>query len=286
MRLLVTGAAGFLGRHVCRQAVAAGAAVVATYRSAPGAVEGVEWVRLDVTDPGAVEDLVAAAGPDAIVHTAVAPSGSHTPAAAAAAWRTNAVAPVHVARAAARHGVRLVHLSTDALHAGRDEPYDEAVPPDPVYPYGAAKAAAELGVALLAPEAVLVRASAVMGGDDGDLAPRERFMLDLAAGRATGVLYTDEIRCPIVVGDLARACLELAGTEVAGVLNVAGADALSWYEMGELVVARHGGDPGVLAAATHASAPACRPGRLVLDTTRARELLSTRLRGLREVYAR
>lgn len=283
MRLLVTGAAGFLGRQVCRQAVAAGAGVVATYRSAPGAVAGAEWVRLDVTDPEAVAELVAATVPDAIVHTAAAPSGCPDP---VVAWRTNAVAPTHVARAAAHNGVRLVHLSTDALHAGRDEPYDEAVPPHPVYPYGAAKAAAELGVALLAPRAVLVRTSAVMGGDGGDLAARELFMLDLAAGRTRGVLYTDEIRCPIAVDDLASACLELAGGDVAGVLNVAGADALSWYEMGELAVARHGGDPRALPAATHGSEPACRPGRLVLDTTRARTLLRTRLRGLRDVYRR
>jgi dTDP-4-dehydrorhamnose reductase len=123
------------------------------------------------------------------------------------------------------------------------------------------------------------------GRDHGGLAVRERFMLDLASSRADGLLFTDEIRSPIAVDDLAAACLELAGNEIAGLLNVAGADAMSLYEIGRLLVAKHGGDPDALPSGTHESARATRPGRVVLDTARARAVLSAPLRGLREVYA-
>ena len=48
----------------------------------------------------------------------------------------------------------------------------------------------------------------------------------LAAG-APGVLYTDEVRCPVDVADLAAALLELAAAPLAGTCHVAGADAVS-----------------------------------------------------------
>jgi dTDP-4-dehydrorhamnose reductase len=286
MKILVTGAAGFLGRHVCQRAIGMGHTVVGTYRSAPASVRFVEWVPADVTDATAVDALIEAARPDAIVHTAIAVAGSLVPSAAETSWITNAVAPVHIARASTRHGIRLVHISSDAVHRGREEPYGDRVPPDPIYSYGAAKAAAELGVATIAPQAVMMRVPPIMseGGSHDGLANRERFMLDLASSRADGVLFTDEIRCPIAVDDLAAACLELAGNEITGLLNVAGADAMSLYEIGRLLVAKHGGDPDALPAGTHESAGATRPGRVVLDTARARAVLSTRLRGLREVY--
>jgi dTDP-4-dehydrorhamnose reductase len=287
MKILVTGAAGFLGRHLCQRAIAMGHTVVGTYRSAAASIRFVEWVPADVTDATAVDALIEAARPDAIVHTATKVAGSSDSVAAETSWITNAVAPVHVARASTRRGIRLVHISSDAVHRGRDEPYSDSVPPDPIYSYGAAKAAAELGVATIAPQAVIVRVPPIMsdGGDHDRLADRERLMLDLASARADGVLFTDEIRCPIAVDDLAAACLELAGNEITGLLNVAGADVMSRYEMGRLLVAKHGGDPDALPAGTHDSARATRPGRVVLDAARARAVLSTRLRGLREVYA-
>ena len=287
MKILVTGAAGFLGRHLCRRAIALGHKVAGTYRSAPASLPFVEWVPVDVTDTSAVGALIEATQPDAIVHTAIKLAGSLAPLAAETNWTTNAIAPVHIARASARHGIRLVHISSDAVHRGRDEPYRDAVVPDPFYSYGAAKAAAELAVATVAPHAVIVRVPPIMsdGSDHDRLAHRERFMLDLARSRVSGVLFTDEIRCPIAVEDLADACLELAGNDISGLLNVAGADIVSMYDMGRLVVAKHGGDPDALPAATHESAAVTRPGRVVLDSARAHAVLSTRLRGLREVYA-
>jgi len=65
----------------------------------------------------------------------------------------------------------------------------------------------------------------------------------LAAGTAAGVLYTDEVRCPVHVVDLALALLELAGAPHAGTCHVAGPDAVSRHELGLLIAARDGLDP-------------------------------------------
>jgi dTDP-4-dehydrorhamnose reductase len=171
--------------------------------------------------------------------------------------------------------VRLVHVSSDVVFPGDlGRTVREEDPPAPIMAYGATKAAAEAAVAAADPGAVLVRTSLIYGGDT--LSDHERRALDPAM-----TFYADEIRCPIAAGDLAAALVELAARpDVSGPLHVAGADAVSRLDFARLVVAAHGGDPARVRGGTH---PAGRPGDITLDCSRARALLRTRLRGVREV---
>ncbi|WBB46511.1 sugar nucleotide-binding protein [Verrucosispora sp. WMMA2044] len=269
MRVLVVGGSGFLGREVCRLAVRGGWVVVGTCHSGEVGVPGVEVRRLDVTERAAVVDLVAAVRPDAVVATPYRYGD----------WAVTADGAAHVAYAAARVGARLVHISSDALHAGRPEAYADDDPPTPIFPYGAAKAAAETAVRAVDPGAVLVRTSLILGEGSKQI----QLCRDALAGRAT--LFTDELRCPIDVGDLAAAVLELVGVEVAGPLNVAGPDAVSRAELGLLVARREGIDPAGLKTTTGAAAGVVRPTEVRLDSTRAVGLLRTRLRGVSELLA-
>ncbi|MFG1803957.1 sugar nucleotide-binding protein [Micromonospora carbonacea] len=270
MTLLVVGASGHLGGEVCRRAVAAGQRVVGTYHAHPGAPAGVEARRLDVTDRAAVRALVAAVRPAAVVSTPYR----------YADWTVTADGAANVAYAAAEAGARLVHLSSDALHAGRPEPYADDDVPTPVFAYGAAKAAAETAVRVVDPGAALVRTSLIVGDERSR---QVRLCLDALAGR--GVLFTDEVRCPVDVGDLAAAVLELAASDYAGLLNVAGPDAVSRAELGLLVARRFGLDPGGLRTATSAASGLARPVEVRLDSSRAAALLRTRLRGVAELLA-
>ena len=267
MRLLVVGASGFLGGAVCRQAVAAGEEVVGTYRAGAVGVPGVAARRLDVTDRSAVRALLAEVRPDAVVATPYRYDD----------WAVTADGAAHVAYAAAEVGARLVHLSSDALHAGRPTPYLDDEPPTPVFPYCAAKAAAETAVRAIDPGAVLVRTSLILGEGSKQI----QLCLDALAGRAT--LFTDEFRCPVDVTDLAAAVLELAASDHAGPLNVAGPDAVSRAELGLLVAAREGIDPTGLKTGTGAASGLRRPSEVRLDSARAAGLLRTRLRGVTEL---
>ncbi|MFY1585550.1 sugar nucleotide-binding protein [Micromonospora sp. WMMD734] len=176
-------------------------------------------------------------------------------------------------------GARLVHLSSDALHGGRPEPYGDEEPPSPVHAYGAAKAAAETAVRAIDPSAVLVRTSLIVGEGSKQI----QLCRDALAGRA--VLFTDELRCPVDVTDLACAVLELATSSYAGPLNVAGPDAVSRAELGLLVARREGLDPGGMTTATGRSSGLVRPAQVRLDSSRAVGLLRTRLRGVAELLA-
>ena len=103
--------------------------------------------------------------------------------------------------------------------------------------------------------------SSTEGSEPG---PQERAALDAADGVRQMAFFTDELRCPIAVADLAAAVLELAALDVAGPLHVAGADALTRLEFARLICAHHGRDPEVAARrARRPGAPqADRPGLL------------------------
>jgi dTDP-4-dehydrorhamnose reductase len=269
--LLVIGASGLLGRRLTRQAQLAGHSVVATFHASVPPTAGVDWRQLDIRRRDDVIALARRARPDAIINAAYRQSD----------WETTADGATHVALAAAAAGARLVHVSTDAIFSGNAPSYDETRLPDPVTPYGAAKAAAETAVKGIVPAAAIARTSLIIG--DGD-SPPERLVHALASG-AAGALFADEVRCPVDAADLASALLELAASPHAGVCHVGGPDAMSRYELGLLIAARDGLDQAALPVALRAGTG--RPGALELrlDSTRTQARLTTRLRGAREFLA-
>ncbi|SDS29336.1 sugar nucleotide-binding protein [Jiangella sp. DSM 45060] len=269
MKVLVVGGSGFLGGELVRQARAAGHDVAATYLTRPGGDDGVVWRALDVRRRDDVGALVAAVRPDVVVNAAYRQSD----------WAITADGAAHVALAAAASAVRLVHVSSDAVFSGAAVHYDETAVPDPVNPYGAAKAAAETAVRAIAPHGVVVRTSLIIG-DGGS--PQEAFVHDLAAGRRDGVLFTDDIRCPVHVADLAAALLELAASARTGTHHVAGPDAVSRYDLGRLIARRDGLDGAALPAGTRAASGPPGPLDVRLDSRATQTVLQTRLRGARE----
>ncbi|MFI8308187.1 SDR family oxidoreductase [Streptomyces sp. NPDC085927] len=269
MRVLVVGGSGFLGYQVLRRAVAAGWDVAATYRTRPGDLPSVTWYRADLRDPGRMREVLARARPAAVINA----SSGH------ADWAVTADGAARLALEAASADCRLVHVSSDAVFSGADVHYPEEALPDPVSPYGAAKAAAETAVRVAVPGAAVVRTSLIVGHGRS---AHEKAVHALAAGTRTGVLFTDDIRCPVHVDDLASALLEITESDGSGVFHVAGPDAMNRHELGVLIARRDGLDPARLPAGLRSDvAP---PGdldiRLVTDATQAR--VRTRLRGARE----
>ena len=276
-RLLITGGAGYLGAELIQRACAGGWAVGATCYSSLPDDDGIAWLRLDIRDKPAVVRAFDAWRPDVVIHTAYRQRGPDL-------WSTSAEGAGVVARAAREASARLIHISSDALFDGaRVGSYVEIDDPSPITPYGEAKAAAERLVANAHPAALIVRTSLIYGG--ARPGPHEHLALDALAGQADIAFFTDELRCPIAVGDLAAALLELAPTDHAGRLHIAGADVVSRYEFAQLVAAAHGQDPARLRAAASATSTMRRPRNCALDSSLARQLLQTRLRGVREVLS-
>jgi len=274
-RLLITGGTGYLGAELVRQALKAGWDVAATSFSRHLSADTAQYLYLDVRDESAVEQAFDALRPAAVVHTAYRQAGPDL-------WTTTAEAPAVVARAARRVGAKLIHMSSDVIFDGeRSGSYTEQDQPNPITPYGQAKAAAERMVAECYPAALIARTSLIYGG--ATLSKHEQLMLDAADGQAEVVFFTDELRCPVMVGDLAAALLELLELERSGPIHLAGADVVSRYAFAQLVARAHGRSLDHLRAAQSSAQAVRRARNCALDCRLAQNLLQTRLRGVREV---
>jgi dTDP-4-dehydrorhamnose reductase len=248
MRVLIFGGTGGLGRELARRA---GPAVTAA-----GSRDA------DLRDPVQVRAVVRRVRPDVIVNAAYRQDD----------WAVTADGAAHVALAAVSSGARLVHVSSDAVFSGACGRYDETSVPVPATMYGAAKAAAETAVRAVDPGAVIARTSLIVGG------PQTVIVARVHAG---GVFFTDDVRCPVHVSDLATALLELAASSRAGVHHVAGADAVSRYELARLIAGRDGLDTTVLTAGTRAAAGLAGAADIRLDSTATQAVLTVVLRGAR-----
>lgn len=272
MSILVVGASGYLGGEVTRQALAAGLATTATYFSSPDDVDGATWRALDVRDREAVAQLVEQLRPSVVVNAAYRQSE----------WAVTAHGAVNVALASVAVGARLVQVSSDVVFSGEAVRYSETATPDPVSPYGAAKAAAETAVAAIDPSAVIARTSLIVGDRRS---VQERRVHALTTGQTEGVLFTDDVRCPVHVADLAAALLELAASSYEGIHHLAGGDAVSRYELGLLIARRDGLDEDALVTGRRADSGIPGPLDVRLDCSMTQSRLRTRLRGAREFLA-
>jgi dTDP-4-dehydrorhamnose reductase len=268
-----------LGRHLAGKA-AERYTLFTTYRTRADHVEAGTPLGLDVANREATLGLITELQPDFIIHTAALNPGQNS----ADMMRVNAHGSRHVAEAAVATGARLVHLSTDVVHDGRQAPYEDDAPTAPLNEYGRSKAAAEAAVAEIDPTATIVRTSLIYGLEVIDRGT-ENFVKRLQLGQPL-VLFSDVIRQPIWIDSLGEALLKLLTVDYRGWLNVVGAQALTREAFGRRMLAWWQVDPGNLVQSGRAvDSSETIPLDLRLLTRRAEQLLDMKFPGVDEVLA-
>lgn len=159
-RILLTGAAGFIGFQTARQLLARGDEVVGLdnlndyydvrlkehrLQQLVG-LPGFSFQRVDIEDRAAVERVVAGAGFDAVVNLAARAGVRYSMENPFVYLATNALGTLNLLEAMRAHGVtKLVLASTSSLYAGQPMPFHEDLPVNtPISPYAASKKAAEV----------------------------------------------------------------------------------------------------------------------------------------------
>lgn len=144
MRVLITGAAGLVGHAVRTRLEADGVPVLPTDLRTRS-VDEIEQVPGDLLDPARLEEVLAAARPDAVVHAGGVSGPMVLPDDPATVIRVNVEGTGNLLEAARRHGVtRLVYCSSIAAYGSTTgTPVAEDAPLHPADVYGATKAAGE-----------------------------------------------------------------------------------------------------------------------------------------------
>jgi dTDP-4-dehydrorhamnose reductase len=238
---------------------------------------------VDLAEKGLIGRLLQSVAPEAVVHCAaladIAPCREHPE----LARRLNATAAGEVARACVRLGARLVAVSTDQVFDGSRGHWSEADAPAPLHEYGASKLAGEGLVAESCPEAAIVRPGLITGpAPAGRRSATSSLLAALTRGERPR-MFTDEVRSPVAVVDVARALAELAELpEASGLLHLGGPDPLSRYELARAEAGAAGLDPESVGAGTRVEAglAAERPADLSLDSARLVALLGWTPRAL------
>jgi dTDP-4-dehydrorhamnose reductase len=252
VRILVTGAAGLLGRDLSQDLGVAGAIVTTATRT-----------DLDLTDADAC--LKAADRHDVVVNAAAWTDVDGAETHEAEAFAVNATGAANLARACDAVGARLVHLSTDYVFDGSaTTPYAESAPLRPASAYGRSKAAGEWAVQALCRNTLVVR-TAWLYGAHGVCFPRT--MAAALARRPTIEVVTDQVGQPTWTRDVAELVRELLAAQApAGTYHATASGQTSWHGFARAVAEAMGADPGRVHETTAAAyeRPAPRPAYSVL----------------------
>lgn len=231
MRVLVTGASGFLGGRAA-QLLCAEHEVVATGRVFPPErrrlleAGGARTEIADLTDQGALPALLAEV--DAVVHCA----------ALSTLWgrwedlrRTNVDVSAHLARACAERGLRLVHVSSPSIYnravhedprwGTPERPVPESLPVGPRFDsdYARSKHLGEVAVRGAHPAACLLRPRGIYGPGDSSIVPR--IVAALEARRLPRLVDGDVLTDLTHVDNAAHAIALALDSEVSGPVNIA-----------------------------------------------------------------
>jgi GDP-4-dehydro-6-deoxy-D-mannose reductase len=252
VRVLVTGADGFVGRYLVRHLLERGHGVIAAVRPGGAAPEqwlspaerkGVEALDFDLEDPASVGRAVGRQ-PDAVVHLAAVASSREARRDPGLAWSVNTAGTARLlegfgeARERGAADPVVVAVSSGEVYgAGPELPRRETDPVRPQSPYAATKAAAELGALEIARRTglrvIIARAFQHTGPGQAELYVVPALARRLAEARREGrrgipVGNLEPVRDITDVRDVVAAYLALLERGAAGeIYNVARGEGIS-----------------------------------------------------------
>lgn len=259
MRVLITGAAGQVGRELVDVFEADGHhEVIAADRSV-----------LDITNRDAVLGIITTNRPDAIVHPAAYTAVDNCESDVDGAYAVNAMGTRFIADGARRVGAPVYYVSTDYVFDGtKDGAYLEWDATNPQSVYGASKLAGERE---LDPGSAVIRTSWVCGYHGGNMV---KTILRLSKEHEKLSFVSDQVGHPTFADDLAAAIKRLVIDRRPGTFHITNQGAVSWYEFAREVLEISGQDPDRVSPIATAdllpARPAPRPANSVLDNAALR----------------
>jgi len=258
VKLLVTGAAGMLGRAVC----AAGKACFP--------VVGVDLPDGDLTRPADVQKIWERVQPDWVVHCAAYTDVDGAETDRELALAVNGAATAKLARACATNGAGLTYLSSDYVFDGENRAgYHEDAVRNPLAHYGYTKVVGEEAVATEADRWQIVRTSWLFGPGPKNFVLTIRRLL---AEREELQVVDDQVGNPTFAPDLAATLIFLVERGESGIFHATNDGSCSWFQFAQEIARVVGAEPDRIKPCSSAQypTPARRPACSVLHRDRLR----------------
>lgn len=235
MKVLITGANGFLGHYLCGQLLDKGYPVVATGKGdcrLPYLCHPLfHSTKMDFTDIAAVNEVMEAKKPDIIVHAGAISKPDECELNKAFADKVNVEGTRNLLEAAGRQQAHFIFISTDFIFDGREGMYKEEDTGDPVNYYGHTKLKAEALVKQYSFAWAIVRTVLVYGKP---LTGRGNILTVVKEKLEKGEEYSvfdDQVRTPTFVEDLAAGIVAIIEKKATGIFHLSGKDILTPYQM-------------------------------------------------------
>jgi dTDP-4-dehydrorhamnose reductase len=256
VKVLVTGAAGMLGRDLMLAAGNAGHDVVGFGRA-----------ELDVADAEATARRIDLERPDVVINSAAWTDVDGAETAEQDAFAVNGTGAGNVAAAAAAVGASVVYVSTDYVFDGaKGEPYVESDQPAPLSAYGRTKLAGEEATAAANKRHFVVRSAGLFGIGGNNFVET---MLRLADGQSEVLVVRDQVGSPTYTWHLAYGIVRLIEGLEFGIHHMAADGHCSWYEFAREIFEQAKVDCKVLSVSTEEfGRPAARPPFSALTSQR------------------
>ena len=222
MRILITGAAGMLGR------------ALAPLLEEEHEVIGLTRKECELSDEAAVREIFRIYRPDTVVHLAAFTNvdGCELDPQKAEAW--NDIATLNVAKAAQGVDAAVLYTSTDYVFDGRaTSPYAENAPAHPLNVYGKTKLAGEHHVREILDRYFIVRTSWLFGPHGKNFVST---VLRLASQQPELRIVNDQRGSPTCTRHLAEKLAALAATLAYGVYHASAEGNCTWFEFAQKIL--------------------------------------------------
>lgn len=235
MKILITGANGFLGYYLVEQLLEKKYSVIATgkgeCRLPFTGQDNFLYAEMDFTDPYSLHDVFEAAKPDVVVHAGAMSKPDECEIDQMKAYLVNVEGTVQLLINAEALKCFFVFISTDFVFDGETGMYKEEDVPQPVNYYGRTKLEAEEAVKEYEHDWAIVRTVLVYGKNHTGRANILSIIKEkLEKGEEYSVV-DDQVRTPTYVEDLARGIVSVVEKKAKGIFHISGKDVLTPYQM-------------------------------------------------------
>jgi len=228
MKILVTGAHGFLGRSLLD--LAGKTEWVGCGRSAEP-VSIYPYFQIDLQNPDAIAELLEEVRPDWVINTAALTNVDQCEEDRDLARQVNLDPAGYLASACNRVDAGLVQLSTDYVFDGKGGPYTERDEPNPLSYYGRLKLASEQLALEGSARAIVVRTLWLYGYVPAVHPNFVTWALEALHRKEHLKIFDDQWGNPTYIHDLAQSLLELCRGNARGLFHMGGATFMTRYDL-------------------------------------------------------